>query len=503
MAKNFIMSKPSHLLLVLLLLNLNLSAQADRSSELFNKLRAHDSLLFSIGFNTCDIGQFENLVSENFEFYHDQAGITFSKSVFISRLKEGICKLTYKPRRELIAGSLEVYPLENNGVLYGAIQTGSHRFYANEKDKAESLTSVAKFIHVWLIENGTWKFSRGLSYDHQEKESADPINEKLLFKDKKETEKWLIKHRIPALGIGYIKDGKIQEVKVFGILEKGKPAPQNAIWNVASLTKPITAMVALKLVNAGQWNLDEPLYKYWIDPDIAGDPRTNKLTTRHILSHQTGFPNWRYKNANGKLSFEFEPGTKYQYSGEGFEYLRKALESKFHKALNRMADSLIFKPLEMKGTKYYWDKTVDETRFAKWHDGNGNLYETYKNTTENGADDLLTTIEDYSRFMLHTMNGAGLSKELYSQMSSDQVRIKSNKYWGLSWWVDENVGKGENAIINGGDDKGVHTIAIMLPSSKQGLLIFTNCDNGTDIYIQTILAYLGALGQGIIDVETK
>lgn len=498
------MSKSAVFFAFIFLITLNLPAQLPSSSKLFQALKANDSLLFDIGFNRCDLAQFERLVSEDFEFYHDKSGIIPSKSAFIAGIRDGICKLSYKPRRELNQESLAVYPLEKNGKLYGAIQTGKHRFYAVEKDQAESLTSIAKFTHVWLIENGTWKLSRALSYDHREKDDdSNHIDEKLLFKDKNETEKWLAKNRVPALGIGYIKDGKLQEIKVFGFLEKGKTAPQNAIWNVASLTKPVTAMVALKLADAGQWDLDGPIYRYWTDPDIAGDPKTKKLTTRHILSHQTGFPNWRYQNADGKLSFEFEPGTKYQYSGEGFEYLRKALENKFGKTLNRLADSLIFKPLGMKDTKYYWDKTVDEARFAKWHDGNGNLYQTYKNTTENGADDLLTTVEDYSKFMLHIVNGAGLSKELYNQMISNQVRIKSNKYWGLGWWVDENIGKGEHAIINGGDDKGVHTLAIMLPSSKQGLLIFTNCDNGTDIYIQTVLAYLGALGQGIIDVETK
>lgn len=485
-------------------LSFSVFAQADKSSELFRTLKVNDSLLFNQGFNKCDITQFENLVCDKFEFYHDKSGITASKSAFIASIKDGICKLDYKPYRKLVEESLEVYPLEKNGVLYGAIQMGKHNFYAIEKDNSQHTTSIAKFIHIWLIEHGKWKLSRGISYDHQEeKNDTNSINEQLLFINKIETEKWLAKNKIPALGIGYIKDNKIQNIKVFGALEKGIPAPENTIWNVASLTKPVTALVALKLVNAGEWDLEQPLYKYWIDPDVANDLRAQKITTRHILTHQSGFPNWRYRNANGKLSIEFEPGTKYQYSGEGFEYLRKALENKFHKTLHQLADSLIFKPLQMQHTKYYWDKTTDEAKFAKWHDGKGNLYETYKNTTENGADDLLTTVEDYSKFILHIMNGAGLSKELYQQMVSNQVRIKNNKYLGLSWWVDENVGNGENAIINGGDDKGVHTLAIMLPSSKQGLVIFTNSDNGTAAYTQTILNYLGVLGQGIIDMETK
>jgi hypothetical protein len=258
--------------ILLLLTSFKLFAQVDKSSELFRTLKTKDSLLFNVGFNTCDIGQFENLVSDNFEFYHDKAGITLSKSAFISSIKDGLCKLSYKPRRELVENSLQVFPLEKNGVLYGAIQMGTHRFYAIEKDKPEYLTDVAKFTHVWLLENGNWKLSRGLSYDHQGNETKDTVNEKLLFKDKKETEKWLAKNKIPALGIGYIKGGKIQEIKVYGELEKGRPAPQNAIFNVASLTKPITALVTLKLINAGKWSLDEPIYKYWTDPDVADDP---------------------------------------------------------------------------------------------------------------------------------------------------------------------------------------------------------------------------------------
>lgn len=154
----------------LLLTTAILFAQESTSSELYKTLKSKDSLLFNIGFNKCDISQFENLVSDDFEFYHDKSGITSSKSAFIASIKDGLCKMDYKAKRELVEGSVEVYPLEKNGVLYGAIQTGKHRFYAIEKGKPEHLTGVAKFTHVWLLENGVWKLSRGLSYDHQEKE---------------------------------------------------------------------------------------------------------------------------------------------------------------------------------------------------------------------------------------------------------------------------------------------------------------------------------------------
>jgi CubicO group peptidase (beta-lactamase class C family) len=490
------------ILLWLLLLSISTFGQVDKASNLYKIIQEKDSLLFTIGFNTCDITQFENLVSEYFEFYHDQAGITSSKSAFIESIRNGLCKLTYKPVRELAENTMEVYSLEKNGVLYGAIQTGKHNFYAIENGKPEYLTSVAKFTHVWILENGNWKLSKGLSYDHKDFEK--PFDEKLLFIDKSETERWLKQKHIPAIGIGYINDGKIVKISVFGELEKEMPAPVNTIWNVASLTKPITAMVTLKLVDAGKWSLDEPIYKYYIDPDVVDDPRVEKLTTRFILSHQSGFANWRGNNADGKLVFEFEPGTRYQYSGEGYEYLRKALEKKFHKSLEELAKELIFNPLKMSDTRFVWDKTMDSTRFAKWHNENGELYETEKNLTINAADNLLTTVQDYCKFMVFVINGAGLSEKLYGEMVSEQVRINEFKHWGLGWWIDENINiNQEFALVHGGDDIGVHTIAFIIPKTKQGLLIFTNGDNGTEAFAAVLVKFLDKNGEGILNIEMK
>ena len=79
-------------------------AQIDHSQDLYKTLKTNDSLLFDVGFNNCDMQQFENLISEDFEFYHDQGGITNSKAAFIASIKENICQLSYKPKRQLIEG---------------------------------------------------------------------------------------------------------------------------------------------------------------------------------------------------------------------------------------------------------------------------------------------------------------------------------------------------------------------------------------------------------------
>lgn len=493
--------KKYFLLFQLILLSIGVSAQTESLSELFKIIKEKDSLLFNSGFNNCDISKFENLVSEKFKFYHDQSGITDSKSAFISNIQNGLCKLKYKPKRMLIENSLKVYPLKNKGILYGAIETGIHHFYAIEKDRTEYLTSIAKFSHLWILENGNWKLNKGLSYDH--KDFDKPINKELLFKEQRETEKWLKQKNVPALGIGYIENGKIEQISVFGELEKGIKAPKSTIWNVASLTKPITALVVLKLIDLGELGLDEPIYKYYIDPDIKNDSRAKLLTPRIILSHQTGFTNNRENYQDGILKFEFEPGTKYQYSGEGYDYLRKVIENKFGQSIEQLASKLVFRPLKMNNTNFVW-KEKYESKIVKWHTKKGETYKLIKQTKANGADDLLTSIEDYSKFITYIINGADLSKKLQQEMVKNQVTINDCKYFGLGWWIDENINTDNDfAMVHGGDDIGVHTIAFIIPKTKQGLVIFTNSDNGTDVYQEIILKYLGENGKGIMNVEMK
>lgn len=472
-------------------------AQVDKNSEIYKTILSKDSLLFNIGFNTCDISRFEKLLSNNLNFYHDKDGIS-DKTKFLFDLKNGLCKSpeTRQVQRFLVKESSEVFSLYKNGILYGAIHNGKHMF----SEKRESQPGIAKFTNVWQLENGEWKLATSFSFDHQAYQNQKTEN--IIFNNDAEIEKWLKENKVPTLGIGVIENGNLKQVNVFGDITKGVSAPYNTIFNVASLTKPVTAMVALKLVSLGKLDLDELIFNYWTDPDIVGDPRNKKLTTRFILSHQTGFPNWRWMNENKKLNFQFDPGTKYQYSGEGMEYLRKALEKKFKKSLQQLANELIFQPLKMYDTRYVWDTNVDISRLAIGYDKDGNAYETVKNRTPNAADDLLTTIEDYGKFLVSIMNSDGLTKKVFDEMVSNQVASTKGKHFGLGFEIHD-LGNGEYALSHGGSDKGVQTIVFIFPKTKQGLLIFTNSDTGVSVYETLLKHYLGINGQKIVDIETK
>jgi CubicO group peptidase (beta-lactamase class C family) len=301
----------------------------------------------------------------------------------------------------------------------------------------------------------------------------------------KDVPAWMAENHVPCVGIGLIEHGRIKWIKVFGELQTGHPAPPNTLFNIASQTKPVTAMLTLKLIQAGKWSLDEPLSHYWIDPDIRNDPNLNKLTTRIVLSHQTGFPNWRSDNGGTTLRFNFEPGTKFGYSGEGFEYLRHALEQKFHTTLDILLDTKLTQPLHMKDTRY-WTENLDTSRFAQWHDGQGRRYSISIHTSVNAADDLITTVEDYCRLGIYTMKGAGLPDSLFSAMTSPQVKVKENYYRCLGWGLVKGLPGGEYALEHGGSDVGVRTMAVFLPVSYAGVVVMTNGDNGMFISDQVI-----------------
>lgn len=113
--------------------------------------------MFEEGFNQCDIQKIEGLLSERFEFYHDKDGIVTTRNSFAKTVHENLCSTGKNTvHRKLDKGSMEVFALYDNEKLYGAIQTGRH-YFGN---------TVARFTHLWRLENNEWVASRMMSYDH-------------------------------------------------------------------------------------------------------------------------------------------------------------------------------------------------------------------------------------------------------------------------------------------------------------------------------------------------
>lgn len=144
-----------------------LSAQVAKDSELFLALKKQDSLFFEKSFNQCDLVFLEKAIHSDLVFYHDQGGVQ-NKTSFLKSVKNNICSNpNQKPIRKVKAESLEVFPLYQDGQLYGVIQNGIHEFYIREPHKKVILTSTARFTHVYLLEDNQWILKEVLSFDHK------------------------------------------------------------------------------------------------------------------------------------------------------------------------------------------------------------------------------------------------------------------------------------------------------------------------------------------------
>jgi ketosteroid isomerase-like protein len=127
------------------------------NNDLYKEIFRMDSVLFN-AFNSRDIDQFKNLFTEDLEFYHDKGGLT-SYEYTVNSLKT-TAKLNNQLKRELVKGSLEVYPIPG----YGAMEIGAHTFCHNENGKQDCGTF--KFVHIWKKNNDEWKITRVVSYGH-------------------------------------------------------------------------------------------------------------------------------------------------------------------------------------------------------------------------------------------------------------------------------------------------------------------------------------------------
>lgn len=290
---------------------------------------------------------------------------------------------------------------------------------------------------------------------------------------------WQKDLNIPNVAVAIIENNRLVKAKVYGNLSNGAPAPQSMIFEVASLTKVVFSTMVLKLVQDGKWDLDEPLAHYFVDPEVASSAYSKMISSRHVLSQQSGFDNWRWMNSTGKLAFNFEPGTKFNYSGEGMEYLKSAIEKKFNRSLAQLSDSILFKPLQLKDTHHEWDGKTNFDRHSRMYDADGKeITRTDYSISASAAAGLTTSIDDLSKFAIAVLKGELISKKLHQEMIKTQAVISPNLQQGLGWRIINDLPNHEYALQHAGNDQGVAAIMVLLPKSKRGIIVLTNADNG-------------------------
>jgi ketosteroid isomerase-like protein len=145
----------------------NLTPGATARPGLADEIRRADAEFFRAFFDTCDIVAVRRFVAEDFEMIHDKGGVVATSGPDFVRITQDKCKrqadgTDFHSTRKLVPESLQVYPIQDDG----AIEIGAHSFYAVKAGEPDRLTETGRFTHYWKQEDGQWKLSRVLSYDH-------------------------------------------------------------------------------------------------------------------------------------------------------------------------------------------------------------------------------------------------------------------------------------------------------------------------------------------------
>jgi CubicO group peptidase (beta-lactamase class C family) len=317
---------------------------------------------------------------------------------------------------------------------------------------------------------------------------------------------------VTGVDIAILHNGSLTYLKSYGLRDKEKhlALTPDSVMSAASFTKVAFAYMVMRLVDEGALNLDKPVYQYMPRPlpeypryvDLAGDPRYQRITARMLLSHTSGFPNWRFLEDDRKLRIHFEPGSRFAYSGEGMVLLQLVVETITGKAAEELMQTHVFQPLGMTRTSMIWQPRFDND-FANGYDEHGRSLGPQRRDTADAAGSMQTTLRDFARFVQAVV----LAKGRYTndEMLRPQIQIASkhefptlldetsgeNKAirlsyglgWGLYW-----TPYGKAFFKEGHDDGWNYTVAFQ--KLKDAIVIMTNSGNGEGFYkdlLETLL----------------
>ncbi len=317
--------------------------------------------------------------------------------------------------------------------------------------------------------------------------------------------------KVPGVSAVLWENGAVAATVVSGVKRQGEREPVTAdtVFEACSMSKPVLAHLALKLVEAGRLELDTPLLlegeTVWIAPQREW---LSEITVRHLLAHTSGLPNWRPggEERPGALAVSHGPGTAFRYSGEGIYFLQRVVERVTGRSLADYAEETLFRPLGMTRTRWVWcDQWAGES--ASGHDEEGQPLPVERYRQANAAYSLYTTATDYARVMALALGGEGppalrLAGPLQEEMRRAQVeavgrevgprrgaRLGLSVYRCLGWMREETVA-GPLFWHGGANRTGFRCVAQYDPASGRGVVILTNGLRGDEVWAD-VLQQLG------------
>lgn len=325
----------------------------------------------------------------------------------------------------------------------------------------------------------------------------------------------MTRERVTGLAVAIINRGEVVYLRAFG--EKNvithAPLTTGSTMYAASFTKTMFAHLAMQLVDDGVLNLDRPVVQYvprldtvekWAE--LTTDPRHMKLTPRMLLTHTSGFSNYRFLNPGEKLLINFEPGARYAYSGEGLNLLQYVIEQITGTSLTVLMRERVFQPLGMTRTSMVWDSTF-AADLAMGHDTSGALVGHSKRSSPRASGSADTDIRDMARYLQAILRGDRLSVAARRTMFSPQIRIRSDHQfptldtlttsrddgvalsYGIGWgFVSSPYGVG---FFKEGSDDITRNHMVGFADRASGMVVMSNSGRGDRVFPELFAVLLG------------
>ena len=331
-----------------------------------------------------------------------------------------------------------------------------------------------------------------------------------------EAQRLMTRENVQGLALAVIENGKIVHVAAYGHrnVEKDLPLTTDTIMYGASLTKAAFAYMMMQLVDEGRLNLDasladllpRPLPEYDDYTDLDGDERWRALTPRILLTHTSGFANFRWLEDDQKLRFHFDPGTRYGYSGEGFYILQLILEEGLGLDVGKEMQTRVFDRFGMTHTSMSWRPDF-AANLADGYGLDGVMEPHDERSSVSAAGSMDTSIDDQARLWAGFVRGEGLSAAARAERVRPEFPITSlhqfptlapeqgahNAEIGLFAGLGVVTFRDTSgpAWFKGGHNDWTGNMVICLESNKRCLVMLANDARAERIYPELARVILG------------
>jgi CubicO group peptidase (beta-lactamase class C family) len=320
-------------------------------------------------------------------------------------------------------------------------------------------------------------------------------------------------HLVPGAAVAVFVDGEVVFAGGWGRQNSDEESPvgEHTVFDGASLAKPVFSYGVLMLARDGKLDLDRPVSDYLEKPYVTGDERIVKITSRMVLSHTSGLPNWRpdfwsssdsgikISKFPGCLKIQHEPGSRFKYSAEGFNYLQAAVEQVTNNRLDRFMRNCVLDPLGMHRSGFVWMGDF-ESSCAVPHNDKGLMVNKWQWRPQKplAAGTFFTTAEDYARFFCATLatgqksdsDGVRLQASYLESMLQPQFEMQKTFAWSLIWGIEQH--ENESFFFQWGDNPGINHFAASSSTKRGGVVVLTNGQNGQRVCRPVVETILGS-----------